>query len=219
MDTQEPDTAEPDTAEPDTPEPAADEPAGDAQPADPAGEPVGTADTPEQPSDHGVAPTLVGISFDDPYRAQEFFTAAQGLAAHHAFTLKDAVTVVKTPEGRTHVQETVDPSPGRTALSGALWAGLFGLILGGPVGWAAGLAVGAGTGAVTAKLIDLGIPDEWVGWFKQAVQPGKVIVALLVEDLDADALVGEVERFAGAELVYANLDDDTIDRIKDALGD
>ena len=68
-----------------------------------------------------------------------------------------------------------------------------------------------------AKLIDLGIPDEWVDWFKQAVQPGAVIVALLVEDLVPDALVAEVGRFAGAELVYANLDDHTIDRVKAAV--
>jgi uncharacterized membrane protein len=188
----------------------------DAEEGDP---PTPELDVPDQPDDHGVAPTLVGISFDDDYRAQEFFTAAQGLSAHHGFTLKDAVIVTKTSEGRTHVTETMDLSPGRTALSGALWAGLFGLILGGPVGWAAGLAVGAGTGAVTAKLVDLGIPDDWVGWFKQAVEPGRTIVALLVEDLDPDALVAEVERFAGAELVYANLDEGTIGRIKDALGD
>ena len=64
-----------------------------------------------------------------------------------------------------------------------------------------------------------GIPDEWVSWFKQAVEPGRVIVALLVEDLAVDALVSEVERFPGAEFVYANLDPDTIDRVKAALGD
>jgi len=182
-------------------------------------------DSPDLPDDEGEdgsgdggqAPTLVGISFDDTFRAQEFLTAAHGLAAKHAFTLKDAVTVVKAADGRTAVHETIDPQPARTALSGAMWAGLFGLILGGPVGWAAGIAVGAGAGVVSAKLIDLGIPDEWVAWFKQAVQPGTTIVALLVEDLDADALVAEVARFPGAELVYANLDETTIDRVKDAL--
>jgi len=66
-------------------------------------------------------------------------------------------------------------------------------------------------------LIDLGIPDEWVDWFKQAVEPGAAIVALLVEDLVPDQLVAEVGRFAGADLVYANLDDDTMDRVKAAL--
>lgn len=174
-------------------------------------------DTTERPDDKGTAPTLVGISFDDPFRAQEFLTAARGLAARHGFTLKDAVTVIKTPDGRTAVHETIDPQPARTALSGAMWAGLFGLILGGPVGWAAGIAVGAGAGVVGAKVIDLGIPDEWVTWFKKAVQPGTTIVALLVEDLDPDALVKETARFTGAELVYANLDETTLDRVKVAL--
>ncbi|HMQ29039.1 MAG TPA: DUF1269 domain-containing protein, partial [Acidimicrobiales bacterium] len=163
MDTPVPDeTATPDDAAPAEVTPAAATP-DDPPPAD--GEPTGGPSdeaVPAQPDDDGVAPTLVGISFEDTYRAEEFFTAAQGLAAKKAFTLKDAVLVGKTDEGRAHVHETIDPSPGRTALTGAMWAGLFGLILGGPVGWAAGMAVGAGAGAVTAKVIDLGIPDEWV---------------------------------------------------------
>ncbi len=173
---------------------------------------------PEVLTDEGIPQTLVGISFPDIFRAQEFLTAATGLAAKGAFQLKDAVLVVKGADGKTHVKETVDPELGRTALSGALWAGLFGLVLGGPVGWAAGLAVGAGAGAVTAKVVDLGISDEWVGWFREAVQPDTATVALLVEDLDRNALVAETSRFTGAELVYANLDEHTLDRIKDALG-
>jgi len=164
------------------------------------------------------APTLVGISFATIFRAQEFLLAAGGLAAAGKLTLKDAVTVVKDDAGRTVVHETIDPSPGRAALSGAMWAGLFGLILGGPVGWIAGLAVGAGAGAVTAKVVDLGISDEWVVWFRDAVKPGTATVALLVEDVDHDALVAEAARFTGAELVYANLDDDTVDRVREAFG-
>jgi len=42
---------------------------------------------------------------------------------------------------------------------------------------------------------------------------------LLVTKLDRDALVKEAARFPGAELVYANLDESTIDRLKEALGD
>lgn len=131
--------------------------------------------------------------------------------------LKDAVTVVKDDFGKTVVHETTDPTPARSALSGAVWAGLVGLILGGPVGWIAGLAVGAGAGAVTAKVMDLGVPDEWVSWFRDAVQPGTATVALLVENLDRNALVAEAARFTGAQLVYANLDDATIERVKDAF--
>lgn len=170
-----------------------------------------------QQDDDGIPQTLVGISFENIFRAQEFLTAATGLAAKGRLKLKDAVLVVKDDEGKTVVKETTDPQPGRTALSGAMWAGLFGLFLGGPVGWAAGLAVGAGAGAVTAKIVDLGISDEWVAWFREAVQPGTATVALLVEDLDRNALVEEASRFTGAELIYANLDDHTLERVKDAL--
>jgi uncharacterized membrane protein len=166
-----------------------------------------------------IPQTLVGVSFENVFRAQEFLTAANGLAAAGRLKLKDAVTVVKNDEGRTMVQETIDPSVGRSAMSGAMWASLFGLLLGGPVGWLAGLAVGAGAGAVTAKVIDLGISDEWVAWFREAVKPGTATIALLVEDLDRNALVAEASRFSGAELVYANLDEHTLDRIRGALGD
>ena len=170
-----------------------------------------------QSNQSDIPQTLVGISFENVFRAQEFLVAASGLAAAGRLKLKDAVTVIKDDSGKTVVHETVDPTPLRSALSGAMWAGLFGLILGGPVGWIAGLAVGAGVGAVTAKVMDLGVPDEWVTWFRDAVQPGTATIALLVEDLDRNALVAEAARFTGAELVYANLDDATIERVRDAF--
>ena len=164
-----------------------------------------------------IPQTLVGISFENAFRAQEFLVAATGLAAAGKLKLKDAVTVVKDDSGKTVVHETVDPTPARAAFSGAMWAGLFGLILGGPVGWIAGLAVGAGAGAVTAKVMDLGVPDEWVAWFRDVVQPGTATVVLLVEVLNQNALVAEAARFTGAELVYANLDDATIERVRGAF--
>jgi uncharacterized membrane protein len=133
--------------------------------------------------------------------------------------LRDAVLVVKDEEGRTRVRETVDPQPGRSALSGAMWTGLLGLILGGPVGWLAGLGVGAGAGAVSAKVIDLGVPDEWVDWFREAVQPHTSTVVILAHRIDERALLAEVERFAGGRLVYANLAPDTVRRLEEALGE
>jgi len=164
-----------------------------------------------------VPQTLVGISFEDQFRAQEFLLAVTSRAGKGQMVIKDAVTVVKDDDGRTHVHETIDPTPGRAAFNGAWWAGLVGLILGGPVGWAAGLVVGAGTGAIAAKVVDLGISDEWVSWFREAVQAGTATVALLVEDLHHEALVEEAARFTGAQLVYANLDQLTISRIEEAL--
>ncbi len=167
------------------------------------------------PGDHE---TIVGVSFDDPYRAEELLTAVRRLAAHRQLVLKDAVVVRTHDNGRTEVRETIDPMPGRAAFSGAVWVSLLGLLVAGPVGWLAGAAVGAGTGAAVAKRIDLGLPDEWVAWFRDAARPGTATVALLVTDVDRNALVAEIERFRGGRLVYANLDRHTQERVVRALG-
>lgn len=162
---------------------------------------------------------LVGISFADAFRAREFLTAVTRLASRHELVLDDAVVVAKNDEGKTFVEETTDPPPGRAALSGGMWAGLFGLFLGGPVGWLVGGAIGAGVGAVSAKVIDHGIPDEWVQWFRAAVREGTTTVAILVKSVSLEALVTEASRFAGASLVYANLDPSTTSRLRQALGE
>jgi uncharacterized membrane protein len=164
-----------------------------------------------------IPQTLVGISFPDIFRAQEFLTAVTRLKANGSLVLEDAVIVVKDDDGKTVVRETIDPQPGRSAMTGGMWTGLFGLLLGGPVGWAAGAAIGAGAGALTAKVVDLGISDEWVAWFRDAVKPGTATVAILASEIVQDHLVKEVERFAGAELVYANFDAEMLRRLSDAL--
>jgi len=61
--------------------------------------------------------TLVGVSFDDTFRAQEFLTAATRLAAAGSLRLVDAVIVSKSDTGHTVVRETTDPQPARSALS------------------------------------------------------------------------------------------------------
>lgn len=151
------------------------------------------------------SPVLVGVAFEQPLMAQEYLLAMSRLRTDGSLTLKDAVIVSKTEDGDVKVTETIDPTPGRSALSGAMWTGLLGLIVGGPVGWLAGIGIGAGAGAVTAKIVDLGIPDEWVGWFKQAVKPGTSAVIILAEEVDVRALEREAQRFPGAELIESTL--------------
>jgi uncharacterized membrane protein len=166
-----------------------------------------------------VQDTIVGISFDDPFRAQELLTATFRLASKGVLQVLDAVTIVKDAQGKTFVKETIDPSPVQSALSGSMWAGLLGLILGGPVGWVAGAAVGAGVGAARAKIVDLGVPDEWVAWFREAVQPGTATLILLLGRFDREATITELGRFGGGHLVHANLEPDAIARIRAAMHD
>ena len=170
-------------------------------------------DKPDQPDQY-----LVGVSLPDALRAQEFLTAATGLSVKGSLKLRDAVIVSKDDNGNTAVRETIDPQPGRTALSSAMWSGLLGLMFGGPVGWLVGGAVGAGIGAGAAKIIDLGVPDEWVQWFRESVQPSTTTVVLLLENLDVGALATELQRFPFARLVHTTLPEYSLRRLEAALG-
>jgi uncharacterized membrane protein len=174
---------------------------------------VSNVDAPPPPS------RLAAISFTDDLRAVEFMTAMTRLARDGRLKLRDAVFVVKDDNGKTHIRETRDLQTGQTALGAGLWAGLFGLLLGGPVGMLVAGGIGAGAGAVTAKLVDVGVTDEFVDQLREMVQPGTTTVALLGDEIDADAVVAELERFAGARYVAGNLPLAGITRIREALGD
>lgn len=160
---------------------------------------------------------LIGLSFEDSYRAQEFLTAMTRLSSKGSLQMRDAVIVSKDDDGGVRVKETIDPQPARTALSGAAWTGLLGLLVGGPVGWLAGIGLGASAGAITAKVVDLGVPDEWVDWFRAAVREGTTTVVVLAEDVDLRTLEQEARRFAGAELVHSTLPASSIRQLRAAL--
>lgn len=164
------------------------------------------------------APVIIGVSFDRPVRAQEYLLAMRGLREQGGLELKDAVVVTKDKDGSVKVAETIDPTPGRAAVSGGMWTGLLGLFIGGPVGWIAGIGIGAASGAVAAKMIDLGIPDEWVAWFKSAVRPGTSTVVILAEHVHVRALADEASRFAGAELLYTSMADSAYEQLTAAFG-
>jgi uncharacterized membrane protein len=170
-------------------------------------------------SDPGAVHRLAAISFDDDLKAVEFMTAVTRLARDGKLGLRDAVFVVKDADGKTHIRETTDLQPGRTALSAGLWSGLLGLLLGGPFGMLIAGGVGAGAGAVTAKLVDVGVTDEFVAQLRDMVRPGTTTVAVLADDVDADAVLVELHRFEGARYVAGNLPLAGIQAVRDALGD
>ena len=101
----------------------------------------------------------------------------------------------------------------------AAWSRLMDhrLFVGGPVGWIAGIGLGAGVGAATAKVIDLGVPDEWVDWFKLAVRSGTAIVVVLASDIDQSALESEMRRFPGAQLVHTTVHAEAFSQLASAL--
>ena len=157
------------------------------------------------------------ITFDDPLRAQELLLAMTRLAADGDLQIDDAVFVSKTDEGRVRVHETADLTPGEGALSGGFWGLLFGTLLLGPVG---GLAVGAasaGTGALMGAIIDAGVHDDFVRQIKAELEPGRTALILLTQGGDPEVVDAELERFAGATLLWSNLPPGARRAVEEAL--
>jgi uncharacterized membrane protein len=170
-------------------------------------------------SDPAPVQRLAAISFDDDLKAVEFMTAVTRLARDGKLAVHDAVFVVKAPDGKTYVRETKDLQPGRTAIGAGLWSGLFGLLLGGPVGMLVAGGIGAGAGAITAKIVDVGVTDDFVDQLREMVKPGTTTVALLAENIDPAPVLAELERFQGGRYVTGNLSLDAIKAVREALGD
>jgi uncharacterized membrane protein len=170
-------------------------------------------------SDPAPVQRLAAISFDDDLKAVEFMTAVTRLARDGKLVLRDAVFVVKDGTGRTYIRETKDLQPGQTAIGAGLWSGLFGLLLGGPVGMLVAGGIGAGAGAVAAKVVDIGVTDDFVDQLREMVQPGTTTVAVLADHVEADAVLSELQRFEGGRYVAGNLPLAAIQQVRDALAD
>lgn len=161
--------------------------------------------------------SLIVLSFDSPLRSREAFIAFQRLEQEEVVVLHDAVFIDKDEAGTTDVTETTDPQPGESAWRGGLWGALLGTLVAGPIGTLIGAAASAGVGALSAKLIDIGIPDATVEEVEAAIAPGDSALALLLTHVREDALERELTRFAGAKLVRSDLSPETIDRLRAAL--
>jgi len=161
---------------------------------------------------------LLVIAFDSPLKSREAFLAFQRLQTEQGILLHDAVFLDKDAAGRSNVTETVDVKPADSAARSGLWGALIGTLIAGPVGTVVGGAVSAGIGALSAKLIDIGIPDGTIKELEGALSPGASALALLVSHVKDEALERELARFAGARLIQSSLTPDVVQRLRSALG-
>ena len=160
---------------------------------------------------------IVGMSFGKVSRAEEVLLALVHLQQEGEVALSDAVIVWKEADGKVRIRQTVDPTPGRSALNGSIWGMIAGMLFGGPV-FLAAAAVGAGSGALLAKLIDLGLDDGWVKEVGEWLDPGTSALLLLVEDDVRPAVLAELGRYEG-RVLYCTFPDAVRDELVAALGD
>lgn len=160
---------------------------------------------------------IIGMAFDKVTRAEEVLLALVHLQGAGEIALSDAVVVFKDDHDKVRIRQTIDPTPGQSAITGSIWGMLAGLLFGGPV-FLAAAAAGAGGGALLARLIDLGLDDAWVKDVGSWLDPGTSALLLLVSEGVRPAVLSELGRFEG-EVLYCTFPDAVRDELVAALDD
>lgn len=162
-------------------------------------------------------PRIIALAFASSLRAQEALLAIRGLEERAKLQIHDALLLARSGDGRTQILGTSDPIPVAAAVPGALFGALVGSIVAGPPGFLlGGLLAGAGS-ALAGKLLDAGIPAAVVEQLRELTAPDHTVMAVLVSDVQEEAVIDELRRFAGAYVVYAELPHPTVERVRQAL--
>ena len=172
------------------------------------------ADAPNPDGESSGEQHVLAVVFAKATRADEALLTLVHLGQEGAIEIADAVVVAKTADGRTHVRQTVDPTPGRAAMGGAWLGTLVGLLFGGPLG---GAVAGAAGAALYAKLVDIGLDDGWVKQMAEWLDPGTSALLLLLNDDGVRAeVIEELQRFDG-QLVTTTFPDSVRRALEEGL--
>ena len=163
---------------------------------------------------------LVVVAFDSPDEADRVATELQRLQREYLVDLEDAVVVVREPDGKVRVKQSVD-LVGAGAATGAIWGSMWGTLVGllflNPlIGLITGAALGAGAGALSGALTDYGIDDDFIRQVGEALQPGSSALFILVRKMQPEKVLAELSRFRG-RVIRSSLSPEQEARLQAAL--
>jgi uncharacterized membrane protein len=163
---------------------------------------------------------LVVIGFDDPNEADRVLNELARLQKEYLIDLEDAVVAIRPTDGKLRLKQTVDlvgVGAASGGLWGAMWGALVGLLFMNPlIGLATGAAFGAGGGALSAKLVDYGIKDDFIRDLAEALKPGSSALFLLIRKVQPEKVLKELSGFRG-RVLRSSLSPDQEERLQKAL--
>ena len=119
--------------------------------------------------------SLVVLGFDGIHTADEVLNKLRPLQKQNLIDLEDACVVERDSERQDPHQAGGQPDGARRRRReqrGMLWGTLVGLLFLNPLaGMAIGTITGAGVGALSARLVDFGIDDEFIKKLGETIPP------------------------------------------------
>ena len=155
---------------------------------------------------------LVFIAFPTEQKAEEVREKVLAMQKEYLIELGDAVVAVKDDKGRIKLNQLMNMTT-TGAVSGAMWGTLVGLIFLNPL---LGAAIGTGSGALSGKLVDVGINDQFMKDSAEALQPGTAGLFLLIRKMTTDKVLADLEG-VGGQVMRTSFDETKEAALREAL--
>jgi uncharacterized membrane protein len=163
---------------------------------------------------------LVVFDFDGEGTADEVLTRLRALQKEHLIDLEDACVVVHTDAGKIQVKQAVNLTQlgfSSGATTGMLIGALAGLLVLNPLaGMAAGGLAGAGMGALSGKLADYGINDQFIKDLGKTIPRQSSALFLLIRRSTPDKVLPEIEPYR-PRVLRTSLSQEQEDKLTAAL--
>lgn len=156
---------------------------------------------------------LIVFAFPNEKGASEMDEAIHRLKKEQLIALDDAAIVIRNHDGKVKVKQAVN-LVGTGTVGGAFWGMLIGLLFWMP--WL-GMAVGAITGAISGKLTDYGINDDFIHGVAETIEPGGSALFLLISKWTEDKVLDELTTF-NPKVVRTSLSKEEESKLKAAFG-
>jgi uncharacterized membrane protein len=165
---------------------------------------------------------LVAVSYPDVYRAGEVCAALQRLQKEFLIDMEDAAYVTREQDGKIKLHQTqpvVGMAAGFGASRGSIWGALIGLLFMQPLlGMAAGAALGAASGALTGKMVDYGIPDQFMKDLAGKLQPGTSMLFVLFRKVTWEKILPHISQYGGT-VMHSSLTPEAEAQLQSALSE
>ena len=155
---------------------------------------------------------LVVVGFEDENTAFELRAELAKMQKEYLIEMEDVVVVTKDENDKIKLHQAVNLTA-TGAVSGGFWGMLIGFLFLNPL---AGAAVGAGAGALSGKLADIGINDQFMKDLATTFRPGSSALFVLVRKSTPDKVLDGLKGFKG-KVIKTSLTKDREDALREVL--
>jgi uncharacterized membrane protein len=155
---------------------------------------------------------LVVIGFDDETTAFEMRAELAKMQKEYLIEMEDVVVVTKDENDKVKLHQAVNLTASG-AVGGTFWGMLIGFLFLNPL---AGAAVGAGAGALSGKLADIGINDQFMKDLAETFKPNTSALFVLVRKATPDKVLEGLKKFKGT-VIQTSLTKDKEEELQKVL--